>query len=198
MPHLIWSFLLFTVVVVVTPGANNVLAATSGTQFGLRASAGLLLGLGFGVVSLVVISAVGLGFLVTSVPTTQSVLRVTGTAYLVWLAVQIARSGRPDTGHTLQTSRDFRSGLLVSWLNPKVWLVGLSAVANYSTISSSPVVLASVFGGIFSVVVAANLMLWCTAGQLIAKRVSTDRQWRTLNMTLATLLVASVATIWLD
>src|SRR5262249_29480511 len=189
MSNLIWSLLLFGIVVVFTPGANNLLAATSGAQFGLRASAGLLLGLGSGVVSLVIITAVGLGSLVTSVPQVQTALRIAGTVYLIWLAAQIARSEAPDTGHAPADARGFRAGLMVSWLNPKVWMLGVSAVAGYSALSSNPLVLATILGAVFLMLVPPNLVLWCSAGQVIAKKLSTDRQWRILNITLAALLV---------
>jgi threonine/homoserine/homoserine lactone efflux protein len=195
---LIVPLLLFAVVVVFTPGANNVLAATSGAQVGLRASAPLLLGLGLGVVSLVVVTAVALGFLVRSAPDLQTVLKVVGTAYLVWLAVRIARSGRPPVDGPARAAFTFRTGLLVSWLNPKTWLLGVSVASGYSALSADPVVLAAVLGAVFTAVVGPNLVVWCQAGHLVAERLRSDRQWRVLNLVLAALLVGSIVPMWLE
>jgi threonine/homoserine/homoserine lactone efflux protein len=189
---------LFAVVVVFTPGANNILAATSGAQFGLRASARLLFGLGLGVVSLVVVTAVGLGYLIHSAPDLQTALKVAGSAYLLWLATKIGRSGRPSLEDPARSSLTIRAGLLVSWLNPKTWMLAVSVASGYAALSTNPVVLAAVLGAVFTVVVGPNLIMWCQAGHLIAKRLTTDRQWRILNLVLATLLVVSIIPMWLE
>jgi threonine/homoserine/homoserine lactone efflux protein len=197
-PSLIWPLLLFAVVATGTPGANNLLAASTGAQFGVRRSAGLLAGIAVSVVSLVAIAAAGLGAVVASRPALETALRVAGTGYLLWLAVRICRSGRPDTGGGPGAAPGFRAGLLVSWLNPKLWAVALSAAAGYSAISADPLVLAAVLAGVFTVVVVPNLLLWCRGGQFLATALTTDRQWRVLNIVLAVLLAASAAGMWLE
>jgi threonine/homoserine/homoserine lactone efflux protein len=195
---LLVPLVLFAVVVVFTPGANNILAATAGAQFGLRASTQLLLGLGLGVVSLVIVTAVGLGSLIRSAPDLQSALKIVGSAYLLWLATKIGRSGRPSPGEPAEITLTFRAGLLVSWLNPKTWMLGISVASGYSALSANPVVLAAMLGTLFAMVVGPNLIMWCQAGHLIAERLKTDRQWRTMNLVLATLLVVSIIPMWLE
>jgi len=108
------------------------------------------------------------------------------------------RSGKPDGTQDAQKSQTFTTGLLASWLNPKVWVLALSAVAGYSTISSDPLVLAAIMGSVFAAVVTPNLLLWCSCGQLMAARLTTDRHWRVANTVLAALLVASIVPIWLE
>ncbi|HEY7263577.1 MAG TPA: LysE family translocator [Trebonia sp.] len=199
MAELIWPLLLFAVVMVVSPGTNNVVATNSGLRFGLRASLPLLAGLGLGVVSLVLLAALGLGFAVNAVPHAQTALCTAGTVYLLWLAAKILLSGSPDkTRDDTQTSQTFTTGLVVSWLNPKVWVLALSAVAGYSAISSDPLILAAILGGVFASIVAPNLVLWCSCGQVIASRLTTDRRWRIANTTLAVLLVVSIVLMWLE
>jgi threonine/homoserine/homoserine lactone efflux protein len=195
---LIWPLLLFAVVATGTPGANNLLAASSGAQFGVRRSAGLLAGLAVAVVSLVAIAGAGLGTVVASAPALETALRAAGTGYLLWLAARIARSGRPDVGGAAATAPGFRSGLLVSWLNPKTWAVALTTAAGYSAISADPLILAAVLAGVFAAVVVPNLLLWCRGGQFLAGVLTTERQWRVLNVTLAVLLAASAAGMWLE
>lgn len=198
MPGLIVPLLLFAVVLVGTPGANNLLAASSGAQFGVRRSAGLLAGLAVAVVSAVAVAAAGLGGLISSLPALQTGVRAAGTAYLLWLAVRIGRAGRPAADRGLQAPPGFRAGLLVSALNPKTWAAAVSAAAGYSAISRDPLVLAVVLAGVFAVVVVPNLLLWCRGGQFLAAVLHTERQWRVLNIVLAVLLAASAAAMWLE
>lgn len=195
---LLWSLVAFATVVVVTPGANNLLAARSGLQAGVRASGKLLAGLGLGVISVVVLAAMGLGVVVTSMPAVRTALRVAGTGYLLWLAIQIARSGRPEIDHSPRAAPGFRTGLLISWLNPKVWMLGVSAVAGYSTLAAGPAALAMLLGGVFTAAVIPNLLLWCGFGHLIARKLTTGRQWQIVNVGLAALLAATIVLIWLE
>jgi threonine/homoserine/homoserine lactone efflux protein len=195
---LVGSLLVFAVITICSPGANNLLAATSGARFGLRASAGLIAGLALAVVTLIAVAAAGVGAVVTSRPGLQLVLRAAGTAYLLWLAVHVARSGRPALEDGPESPPGFRTGVLVTSVNPKTWTVALSAASGYSAISADPLVLAAVLAGVFTVVVVPNLVLWCVGGEVLARRLSTDHQWAVLNGTLAALLALSVIPMWLE
>jgi threonine/homoserine/homoserine lactone efflux protein len=173
------------------------LAATSGARFGLRRSVPLLAGITVALVSLVVVSAAGLGGLVAARPTVQMVLRTAGSAYLLWLAWKISRSGVPDMTATAATSPSgFRAGVMLTWMNPKAWTLGLSTAAGYSAISPDPLILAFTIGAVFTVVVIPNLLLWCLGGVLLAKVLRTERHWRTANTVLGLLLAMSVALLW--
>jgi threonine/homoserine/homoserine lactone efflux protein len=199
MTTLIWPLLLFAVIAVVTPGANNLLAAASGARFGLRRSTPLLVGIFVSVLAVVAVSAAGLGGVVTSLPAVRLALQVAGTAYIVWLAYRIARGGRPsDDGDGTEPLPGFRAGVLITALNPKAWTMAFSAAASYSKISANPLVLAATLATVFAVVLAPNLVLWCTGGQFLTRVLHTDRQWRIVNVVLGLLLVASMAPMWLD
>ena len=149
--------------------------------------------------AVVAISAVGLSGVVTSLPTLRLALQVAGTAYIVWLAYRIARSGRP-TGveDGAETLPGFWAGVLVTALNPKAWTMAVSAAAGFSTISVDPLILAATLGAAFAVVLAPNLVLWCAGGQLLTRILRTDRQWRIVNVVLGLLLVVSIAPMWLE
>jgi threonine/homoserine/homoserine lactone efflux protein len=196
MTSLLTSLLVFIIVTIVTPGAANLLAAASGAQVGLRSSLGLLSGIAGGVIGIVALVGVGVGAVVASQPALSLGLRILGSAYLLWLAYQIARSGRPD----LETARGvvtWRTGFLLTLVNPKTWTVALSAAAGYSDLSSEPWRLAAILAAAFTIVVIPNLLLWCVGGEMVGRRLSTDTHWRRLNLTLAALLVASIGAIWI-
>jgi hypothetical protein len=41
------------------------------------------------------------------------------------------------------------------------------------------------------------LLAWCSGGQVLARLLTTERQWRAVNIALALLLVASIIPMWL-
>ena len=195
---LIGALALFIVVTICSPGAANLLAAASGAQFGVRASAPLIAGISTSVLFVVALAGFGVGAVVASAPALQLVLRLVGTAYLLWLAMQIARAGRPDLGHGPSSPPGFLTGVALTLINPKTWAVGLSAAAGYSQIAPNALALAVVLVLAFGVIVVPNLLLWCRGGQVLARVLSTDRQWRILYRSMAVLLALSVIPIWLE
>jgi threonine/homoserine/homoserine lactone efflux protein len=64
--------------------------------------------------------------------------------------------------------------------------------------SANPLVLAATLATVFAVVLAPNLVLWCTGGQFLTRVLRTDQQWRIVNVVLGLLLVASIAPMWLE
>jgi threonine/homoserine/homoserine lactone efflux protein len=188
--------LLFVLVATLSPGGATTLATASGLQFGLRRSLPLLLGIAAGLTTLAVAASLGLAGVLLEVPHLELVVRVLGSAYLLWLAWTIGRSGAPGQA-TLTRPRRFGTGVLLLWLNPKAWAITLSAAGAFATSVEGPVRLAALLGGAFAVGATLSQVLWCGIGGALARLLSKPWHWRALNVTLAVLVVASIVPIWL-
>lgn len=198
MPDMVYSFALFAAVATITPGGATTLAAASGSRFGYARSLPLIAGIASGLAVLVAAAATGLGALVQSVPALSLALKLVGSAYLLWLAVRIARAGAPGTGDTGRAVPiGFAGGALLLLVNPKGWTMALGAAASFSALAANPLSLAAILGGTFAVAAAASLSLWCLGGTVLARVVRTPRQWMILNGSLGALLALSIAPIWL-
>jgi threonine/homoserine/homoserine lactone efflux protein len=190
------SVLLFVLVATVSPGGATALATASGARFGVRRSLPLMLGIAAGLASLAVAAALGLAGVLFEVPHVELVVRVLGTAYLLWLAVQTARSGAPGDA-SLTRPRTFGAGVLLLWLNPKGWAVTLGAAGAFAPTVDGAGRLALLLGGAFLVGATVSQLLWCTLGGVLGRALSRPWHWRALNVGLAVLLVASVVPLWL-
>ncbi len=73
----------------------------------------------------------------------------------------------------------------------------LGAAASFAALASGPIRLAALLGMTFRVAAVASLAVWCMAGQLLARLLRTDGQWRALNAALGLLLIASIVPMWL-
>ena len=124
-------------------------------------------------------------------------MKVVGSAYLLWLAFQIGRSGRPDLERGVAKPVSLPGGVGLLWINPKAWAMTLSAAASFLALADGPVRLALLLGATFAVISTVSLVLWCVAGALLARLLRRDAQWRLLNVGLGLLLVASIVPIWL-
>jgi len=188
--------LLFVLAATVSPGGATTLATASGVQFGLRRSLPLMLGIAAGLTTLAVAASLGLAGILFEVPHLELVVRVLGSAYLLWLAWTIGRNGAPGQT-TLAHPRRFGTGVLLLWLNPKAWAITLSAAGAFSTRVDGPVALAALLGGAFAVCATLSQLVWCWLGGVVARLLTKPWHWRALNVTLAVLVVASVVPIWL-
>ncbi len=187
---------LFVVVSTITPGGATTLATASGAQFGFRRSVPLLAGMAVGLASLAAAAAAGLAGLLLAAPSLQTAMRLAGTAYLLWLAWKIARSGPPNLRAGIGQPASVLGGACLLWLNPKGWAMAFSAAASFAALGSGPLQLAVLLGLAFGLAAAVSLSLWCLAGLLLARLLRTARQWRVLNAALGVLLVISIVPMW--
>jgi threonine/homoserine/homoserine lactone efflux protein len=198
MSELAISLVTFAVIATASPGGATTLATASGMCFGLTRSLPLLFGIAVGLASLVGIVAGGLGSLVMSWPALQFWLRLFGSAYLLWLAWSIGRRGAPDPGGaTRERPIRFVAGFLLLWSNPKGWTMAVGAAGAYTALADDPLKLGLILAAVFGICATASMLLWCSGGQVLARLLKSERQWRAVNIALAWLLVASIIAMWL-
>lgn len=188
--------LLFAAVATVTPGGATTLATASGAQFGFRRSIPLMTGIAFGLASLASVAAAGLASLLLAAPALELAMKLAGSAYLLWLAVKIGRSGPPGLDMQLASPTSFTGGACLLWLNPKGWAMTLGAAASFSVLAAGPLRLAALLGTAFGIAALVSLSLWCAAGMVLARLLKTPWQWRVLNVALGMLLAASIVPMW--
>lgn len=192
-----WPLAAFALVSTITPGGATTLATASGAHFGFRRSLPLMAGIAAGLAAMAGSAAAGLAGLLLAEPSLQVAVKAIGSIYLLWLAWKIGRSGPPHLRAGLATPTSFVAGAGMACYNPKGWAMTLGAAASFAALASGPIRLAVLLGLTFGVAAAASLSVWCMAGQLLARLLRTEEQWRALNAALGLLLVASVLPMWL-
>ena len=125
LPYALYSF-----VMSITPGPNNVMLTAAGATFGFRRSVPHMLGVcvGFSIELLAVCA--GLGAIFTRWPDLQTVLRWLGAAYLLYLGVRMLGGGQARTGVTTRPVT-FLEAALFQFLNPKAWVMTLTAATLF-------------------------------------------------------------------
>jgi len=196
-PTEVLPLLAFVVVSTITPGGATTLATASGAHFGLRRSVPLLTGIAVGLASMAASAAAGLDGVLQAVPSLQLGMKAIGSAYLLWLAWSIGRSGPPHLEANPAKPTSFIGGIWLLWQNPKAWAMTLGAAASFAGLASGPLQLAILLGLAFGAAATMSLSLWCIAGLLLARLLRTERQWRVLNAALGILLAASIVPMWL-
>jgi threonine/homoserine/homoserine lactone efflux protein len=182
----------FAFVTSVTPGPNNLMLLASGVNFGFRRSIPHMLGIGSGFVLMVVLVGLGLGKIFETYPIIYSGLRYVGGAYMLWLAWKIAHAGPVGEGKGRGVPMTFAQAALFQWVNPKAWVMAITAIAAY-TVPANYVWSVLLVGLIFGAVNVPSVSTWTLFGTALKHVLNEPRTLRIFNVTMALLLVASLA-----
>ena len=113
-----------------TPGPNNAVAAYSGFNFGIRKTLPLILGVGFGYTTLIILINFVLISTFKNYPIIQEIIRVLGTIFLIYLAYKISFSKISSDGRTKNPVK-FLDKFIFQFINPKGVMAGVTLSSNF-------------------------------------------------------------------
>ncbi len=113
-----------------TPGPNNAVAAYSGFNFGIRKTLPLILGVGFGYTTLIILINFVLISTFKNYPIIQEIIRVLGTIFLIYLAYKISFSKISSDGRTDNPVK-FLDKFIFQFINPKGVMAGVTLSSNF-------------------------------------------------------------------
>ena len=186
----------FSFVSSVTPGPNNVLLWASGAEFGFRRTLRHVIGTALGIGLMAVGVASGLGVLITTLPEIALVMKVGGSAYLLYLAYRIAGARALERGD-LARPLDLIQAATFQAINPKAWIFALGAITTFRPTDLSIVAGSALVAITMMVVVVPTAALWAVGGGILSRFVSGERAHRIVSLGLATLMAATVAFVWI-
>ncbi|MBS0848292.1 LysE family translocator [Citrobacter sp. JGM124] len=192
------SMLGFLWVAAITPGPNNTLLTAAGANFGFIRSLPLMLGIMLGMQFILILVAFGVGSLLLLYPALHLILKIAGSAYLLWLSWKIATAKyeRLDTNATTTAPIPFWQGGLLQVINPKAWIMALGAVASFSVVGSAYLhSVAMISLGIASVNIVSGI-IWLLFGSFIGLFLRSHRAWMIFNIFMGLLTAACVVLIW--
>ena len=113
-----------------TPGPNNAVAAYSGFNFGIRKTLPLILGVGFGYTTLIILINFVLISTFVNYPIIQEIIRILGTFFLIYLAYKISFSKISSDGKT-ENPVKFFDKFIFQFINPKGVMAGVTLSSNF-------------------------------------------------------------------
>ena len=113
-----------------TPGPNNAVAAYSGFNFGIKKTLPLILGVGFGYTTLIILINFVLISTFKNYPIIQEIIRVLGTIFLIYLAYKISFSKISLNGKTENPVKFFHK-FIFQFINPKGVMAGVTLSSNF-------------------------------------------------------------------
>ena len=167
------------------------MVAASAASHGLRATVPHLLGVNIGFGVMVALVGLGLAGPLAASPVLHGVLRWVGGAWMVWIAVGIARSV-PGIAGSARPPMTFLSAALFQWVNPKAWVLAVATATTYTLPDAPLVPQVLALAATFTILGFPCTLLWALIGAGAARMLRTPAQLRVFNLAMAGLLVASV------
>ncbi|WP_316189991.1 LysE family translocator [Bradyrhizobium sp. SZCCHNS2096] len=196
--QLLFAFVIFALVMFFTPGPNNVMLLSSGVTFGFRRTVPHMAGITFGFAFMVAAVGFGLGTVFIAYPVLQTILKYLGAAYLIYLAIAIALSGRVEAGaNSSRGPMTFWGAAIFQWVNAKGWVMVIGTITAYAAIARFP----------FNILIQTAISLamgigstitWTLFGTALRPLLSSERAVRAFNIVMAVLLLASLYPVFMD
>jgi len=174
-----------------TPGPNNMMLASSGATFGLRATVPHILGVFVGFGFMVFIVALGFGEVFERLPVLHIILRWVGAALLFWVAWRIANTKAPGEPGARTKPLTFIQAAAFQWVNPKGWAMCVALVGQFMG-SDGSVMVASILAGVSMVTGIMSATGWAAFGEFLQRWLKSPRHLKAFNLSMAAVIVVGV------
>jgi threonine/homoserine/homoserine lactone efflux protein len=195
---LLIAFVIFALVMYLTPGPNNVMLLSSGLTYGFRRTLPHIAGITFGMAFMIAAVGLGLGTIFIAYPLLRTILKYAGAAYLIYLAAAIAMSGMaPSAQDNARGPMTFWGAAVFQWVNIKGWVMVIGTITAYAAIASFPwnIVLQTT---ISLVIGAVATVVWALFGSALRPVLRSPGAVRAFNIAMAVLLLASLYPVFMD
>jgi len=187
------GFILAGLALAGSPGPATLSLAATGAAFGSRRGLAYMLGIDFGMVLVMAITASGVTGVLLAVPGATPVVALFAALYFVYLAWRIA-TAPPLTEEAGERRRpSFTAGMLLSLINPKGYAAMAALFSGFALIKAEHALDAALKLLVLLAVIAAVNAAWLSSGAALTRFFRDPRTNRAINVGFAILLIASVA-----
>jgi threonine/homoserine/homoserine lactone efflux protein len=192
------AVLFFAFSTTITPGPNNVMIMSSGVNYGIKQSVPHWLGICIGFPLMVLLVGLGFGVIFDRYPHLHQLIKILGTAYLIWLAWRIA-SARPETIATGKSKPfSFLQAALFQWVNGKAWVMASGAVAAFTSVTGVYWYQVVMITLAFLLMAFPCVGIWLVFGAGLKKVLTKPLFQRIFNMFMGFILLLSVVPVMIE
>ena len=185
------TLILFGIAGAYIPGPNNVIASHSGFNFGFKKTIPLILGVAFGWTYILVIFESGLIFVFQKFPILQTIVKVIGTIFIVYLAYKIAFTKLEKTKE-VKSPITFTDTILLQLVNPQGILTAMLIVSTFLDPKDNYLRDAIWVTIIMFVMALTSITFWTLIGKYLRKIATNENFIKLFNYTMSFLLIVCV------
>lgn len=173
-----------------TPGPNNAVASYSAFNFGFKKTIPLIMGVGLGYTTLVILINFVLISIFKTYPIIQEIIRVLGTVFLVYLAYKIATSSASNNEKKTNPVT-FYDTFVFQFINPKGVMAATTLISKFvdqdNYISTSVIVII-----VCSLTAFSSITAWTLLGKFLRKFATNNSFIKRFNYVMSVLILVCI------
>jgi threonine/homoserine/homoserine lactone efflux protein len=173
-----------------TPGPNNAVASYSAFNFGFKKTIPLIMGVGLGYTTLVILINFVLISIFKTYPIIQEIIRILGTVFLVYLAYKIATSNTSNNEKKTNPVT-FYDTFVFQFINPKGVMAATTLISKFvdqdNYISTSVMVII-----ICSLTAFSSITAWTLLGKFLRKFATNNSFIKRSNYVMSMLILVCI------
>ncbi|MCI9977626.1 LysE family transporter [Clostridioides difficile] len=181
------SFLPYAFVTGFTPGPNNILALNTISNNGWKKGKSVVIGISMGFICIMFICALGCLELSKFIPMITGIMKYIGALYIIWLAIQVAKS-KPNNDSEVK-KESFWTGFILQFVNVKIIIFAITVYTGYVIPVSQSVEYLLSAAVCSSIVGISGTLTWALAGGILQKYI--NKHYKVINIIMALVLVWS-------
>jgi threonine/homoserine/homoserine lactone efflux protein len=173
-----------------TPGPNNAVASYSAFNFGFKKTIPLIMGVGLGYTTLVILINFVLISIFKTYPIIQEIIRILGTVFLVYLAYKIATSNTSNNEKKTNPVT-FYDTFVFQFINPKGVMAATTLISKFvdqdNYISTSVMVII-----VCSLTAFSSITAWTLLGKFLRKFATNNSFIKRFNYVMSMLILVCI------
>lgn len=190
----LFDFLLYCFITAYTPGANNLLSMSNAARLGFRRSLRFNLGIVAGFLVVMSVCTLFSSSLYSLLPKVKIVMQILGAVYMIFLAWKIWKSSA-DLAVESGTEVSFLSGMVLQFMNPKIYIYAITAMSLYILPVYHSVTALVVFTLVLTVIGSSGSFVWALFGSAFCNFFA--KHTKGVNLMMALLLVYCAISLFL-
>jgi len=184
---------LFALVTSISPGPVNLIATSTGANYGFQRTIPHILGATIGFTSILLLIGIGVVEIIKLNPQVIEYIRYLGSSFLLYMSYKIAfTSSNSDSSKPQLEPPMLLEGLLCQWLNPKAWIVAVSGITVFSQDIETERFQIVLFSTLFFIVCFISISVWAILGVSLQKFLKSPTHFRYFNYVMGGFLSITV------
>lgn len=189
------DFLSYCFITAYTPGANNLLSMSNAARLGFRKSVSFNFGITMGFLIVMTVCTLFSSTLYSALPKVKFYMQLLGAAYMLYLAWKVWKTSS-DLEVESRKESSFLSGMVLQFMNPKIYIYAITAMSLYILPLYHSVVALIVFVLILTIIGASGSYVWALFGSAFCRFFT--KHTKGVNLVMALLLVYCAVSLYLD
>jgi cysteine/O-acetylserine efflux protein len=188
------NFLTYAVITAVTPGPNNIMSMSNAGRLGFKKTVPFNLGIWSGFSIVMLVCTLFCSLLSSIIPKIKLPMLIIGAAYMLYLAWKTFKSTSNIEENYSRSG--FLSGLVLQFVNPKIYIYGIISMEAYILpyYSRNPLALLG-FALLLAFIGFISTILWSAFGSIF--KLLFSKYAKTMKIIMALLLVYCAVSLFL-